>query len=208
MKTMNKLVLTFVIWILFGCNHSNEGRTVYHFFQNKHTRFSNTECNYWSTNNTFHLTSLGNTTFHSITCRKVKETNKSITFIPLDELRMMISKKRKSQDLNQLNVHFEHGKLQTDDLLKIAYNDMLYSLNDFPILEAKKRDSLSFNVSLNNQKTAFAFRYFNFDYSDLDISTKRTVDAIVVNKQKDEIYFFLNGKKCLSIHKFKNWTFE
>lgn len=208
MKTMNKLVLTFVIWILFGCNRSNDGRTGYHFFQNKHTRFSNTECKYWSTKNTFHLTSLGNTTFHSVTCRKVKETDEFIWFTPIDELRMMISKKRKSQDLNQLNVHFEYGKLQTDELLKIAYNDIIYSLNDFPILEAIKRDSLSFTVSLNNQKTSFAFRYFNFDYSDLDISTKRTVDAIVVNKHKDKIHFFLNGKECLSIQKFKNWTFE
>jgi len=138
----------------------------------------------------------------------VIETDEFISFTPIDELRIVYSKKRKSQNLNQLNLYFEGKTIQTDCSLIIEYNNTIYSLNDFPIIEAKKRDSLTLEVRLNNKKIPVTFSYINFDYSDLDIITEISVDSVVIDNQKKEIHFFLNGKECLSINKFGNWTFE
>lgn len=205
---MRKFLLAFIILTIFGCvNSPNLGRA-YRFFKNKNTSYLNIKCHYWYSNNTFYLVSIGSTTFHSITCRKVKETDEFISFTPIDELRIVYSKKRKNHNLNQLNLYSEGKTVHTDCSLTFEYNDTKYSLNDFPILEAKKCDSLSIEVGLNNKKIPVTFSYINFDYSDLDIKTEISIDSVVMDIQKKEIYFFLNGKEFLSINKLRNWTFE
>ncbi len=59
-----------------------------------------------------------------------------------------------------------------------------------------------------NGKGYFFFAYFNFDYSDLDINTKKSIDSLVVNKKTNQIHFFFDGNEFYSINKFNNWTFE
>ena len=95
--------------------------------------------------------------------------------------------------------------------MTFEYNDTKYSLNDFPILEAKKCDSLSIEVGLNNKKIPVTFSYINFDYSDLDIKTEISIDSVVMDIQKKEIYFFLNGNiffKTIIIHLYMSASFS
>jgi hypothetical protein len=203
-----KFLLFFFVLTFIGCVDSTRIGTIHRFFENKKTRYLNVECHYKCINNTFYLSSLGNTSYHSITCRKLKETNEFSSFTPMNELRMYFSKKRKSQDLHQLNVYLVGKTLASDERLFFEYNDARYGLNDFPIREANKRDSLSFEVGFMDKKTPLTFSYLDFDYSDLDVNTEVTTDSVVMDKQKDEIRFFLKGKEISMINKWKNWTFE
>ena len=190
-----KFLLSFIVLTFIGCVDSTRIGTAYRFFENKETGYLNVKCHYRCTDNTFYLSSIGNTSYHSITCRKVKETNEFSSFTPMNELRMYFSKKRKSQDLHQLNVYLEGKTLPTDGSLVFEYNDARYGLNDFPMPEANKRDSLSFEVGFMDKKTPLTFSYVDFDYSDLDVNTKVTMDSVVMDKQKDEIRFFWKGNE-------------